>query len=883
MEKKTKLNLRLLILSSIFSIVIFSILISCSALAPSKEKADSIPTAVPKKMENAVLDKAFVSDAITIKEIDDIKEIPYGMWVSGTYGDYLLKNKKFMVIISSLDKKIENLNSGGNIIDIANLKDPLDQFGHLYFKYGQNIPPAYVFNKVEIKSEGYPNNAAALIVSGKDTSRDVFIKTEYIIEPDSPYIRIVTTIDNKTTETLKKFNCADHANYGALASFIEGKGSPNPDREVLSESNWLGAQKDNFSMGIMQIDGILTGVSAKNETGISYKIVDIPANQKFEFERYLIVADRNLSNISDLVYEMKKIPFGYLSGKVINPQTKEGVGGVDVQFSVIEMGGKDYPRAPLTRTYSAEEGVIGSFTARVPAGKFFVRSKPFARQVPQMAMTINVKPGETHALELQVSPENIIKYKIVDKDSKQPIPCKLTFQAVPPTQFLDFGFPKSAASRNTLCSEKGEGETPINSGSYRVYVSAGPEYELFQQDMSFGFGKENLLNVELKRVVDTTGYVSVDIGVKTKASFDCPVDAKDRIIQALAEGVEIVVSGDINTITDLEPVVNQLGVGNKIKTIIGKRILSTGKNPYGEYTVFPISKERVANPPTNEQFKPNDYKTIFNTLRSNYPGALIQINRPIFPYIGYFTMNGYNPETKNALEKLPNIPTDFDLFELWEGKKGGTELYTQNTQLYFNLLMKGFKPTLSASTNSNYTYGEEVGYPRVYVASSTDDPAKININEIVDNLKKGKTIVTNGPFIRFTVNGKGPGEIVTDTDGEIDCSLEIVASPWVDTAYIDVNKDGVFAKRIFQAPSEDIIRYPREGSDSKKEFKVTTKRDVILNIGIYGRRSLDPVVAPLFYGEGGGIIALAMTGPIFVDFDGNGKYDPPKSTNEVGN
>jgi hypothetical protein len=246
-------------------------------------------------------------------------------------------------------------------------------------------------------------------------------------------------------------------------------------------------------------------------------------------------------------------------------------------------------------------------------------------------------------------------------------------------------------------------------------------------------------------------------------------------------------------------------------------------------------------------------------------------------------MNGCDLKAqKDRLFKLPNVPMDFDLYELWEGKKGGSDMFEQNRILYFNILMNKYKPALSVSTNSNFVYGEEVGYPRVFVKSSTDDPSKINLAEIIDNLKNGRLIVSNGPFIKFTVNGKGPGELVTDTDGDLDCELEVYAAPWIDTSYIDISKDGLFSKRIFQAPTDEILRYPRKGTDSKKEFQIQTNRDVILNITVGGRKSLDPVVAPLFYGEGGGIIAIAESGPIFIDYDGNGKYDPPTDPQKVG-
>lgn len=865
-------------------LAVLCVIVSCSVFE-KKTKSSSGKSASAPKVQAGLqkTSETFTQGDLSIGEITDMRQLPYGMWVTGSYGDFLLKNKKITIVVSQLEKGVEDLLSGGNIIDAARTEDPVDMLGHCYFKYGNNIPPSYKYEKAGIKTGGYPNNGAALVVSGKDTTRPIFIQTEYILEPTASYLRIVTTIENKSTETLQGFNCADHVNYGAMAAFIEGKGSPNPDKQVLSESNWLGAQRDNLSIGFTQKSDIIKGLSQNNASDISYKMADIQPGQKYEFERYMYIADRNLSTISDFVYDLRKIPCGSFSGKVVNPDTKEGIGDVDVQISVMEQGKDKVPMGPFTRCYSSSSGVIGSFNVKVPAGKYFIRSKPFARQTPNKSFSIKINANETYAVELQVSDENKVKYKIVDKDTKKPIPCKITFQAIPPTQPLDFGFPKSAAGRNAYCSAVGSGEIVMPSGNYRVFISRGLEYEVIEKDYTFGFGRENLIEGELKKVIESDGYIAVDIGVKTNASFDCPVAAKDRLIQAAAEGVEVLISGDMNTATDLEPIATQLGLDKAIKTIIGKRIVFTGKDQVGEFSVFPISKEGVGVTKGDEELKTANPEEFFKILRRKYTGALIQLNRPIFPFVGYFTNNGYDPTTKDKLAALPKIPMNFDLFDLWEGKKGGTSLVQMNTQLYFDILMKNYKPGLTVSTNSNFVFGEELGYPRTYVACSQDDPSKVAAGEIIDSLKKGKTIVTNGPFIKFTVNGKGPGEVVTATDGVLNCYLEITAAPWIDTSFIDINKDGIFSKRVYQAPSDKVLRYPREGTENKREFRLETKRDVLLNIVVGGKRSMDPIVSPLFYGEGGGIIAWAVTSPIFVDFDGNGKYDGPTDPDSVGN
>ena len=187
-------------------------------------------------------------------------------------------------------------------------------------------------------------------------------------------------------------------------------------------------------------------------------------------------------------------------------------------------------------------------------------------------------------------------------------------------------------------------------------------------------------------------------------------------------------------------------------------------------------------------------------------------------------------------------------------------------------------------TFSHATWGEEVGYPRVYIASSTDDPEKINEDELVNSIKKGNIIITNGPIIKFTVNGQPPGSFITDTDGVVDCHLEVWAAPWVPTSYIDVNIDGIFSRRIIQPYSKEVCRFPRKTSSPGSEnFKMKIKKDTFINVVVVGdkRHTLSPVVSSYPYAETGGVITLAVTAPVIIDYNGNGKYDPPPP-DEVG-
>ena len=88
--------------------------------------------------------------------------------------------------------------------------------------------------------------------------------------------------------------------------------------------------------------------------------------------------------------------------------------------------------------------------------------------------------------------------------------------------------------------------------------------------------------------------------------------------------------------------------------------------------------------------------------------------------------------------------------------------------LYYDFLNLGFK--LSASAGADTPYAGTMGTVRMYAYTgkkTLDDP-----QEWFDALRAGRTFVTNGPMLEFTVEGVGPGETLHGQQGR---DLRVVA------------------------------------------------------------------------------------------------------------
>jgi Tol biopolymer transport system component len=122
----------------------------------------------------------------------------------------------------------------------------------------------------------------------------------------------------------------------------------------------------------------------------------------------------------------------------------------------------------------------------------------------------------------------------------------------------------------------------------------------------------------------------------------------------------------------------------------------------------------------------------------------------------------YTHAVQNALKPFENpyaakgLPIDVAL-----GKIDSLDLnnsYAGTVPIWYRLLNCGFRLPPSAGTDCflNRIFSQLPGGDRVYVKV----PGQLTYAAWIDNLKKGRSFVSNGPMLEFTVDGKGLGESV---------------------------------------------------------------------------------------------------------------------------
>ena len=82
------------------------------------------------------------------------------------------------------------------------------------------------------------------------------------------------------------------------------------------------------------------------------------------------------------------------------------------------------------------------------------------------------------------------------------------------------------------------------------------------------------------------------------------------------------------------------------------------------------------------------------------------------------------------------------------------------TELFYDFLNLGFKMTASAGTDT--PYGGVVGNVRLYAYCGTNQP--FTPDRWFDAVKRGRTYVTSGPVLDFTIEGAQPGDEISVTN-----------------------------------------------------------------------------------------------------------------------
>lgn len=792
-----------------------------------------------------------------------------GLKPEGRVGDFRLYNDKVAFIIRDSRYSDGYAPFGGELLDGARLdsagKAGRSLFGELIAGAGINILDP---TSVGVVADGSDGKAATVRAIGQPTQVPIlasFLGTiggrpnahmvvDYTLEPDAEVLTIRYRYFNKTTSKFEVPMSAMGITAGDGAEFyadphgfdVQRAGKTDFIAMIDPSIGYLLYSPEAKITPIFQKEGLWIlandsfSVAAAGEGGRTYKLA-LTAGEP----EAVLVAVRALR---------KEAAPTKVSG-VVKDAAGQPLVGARVH---IQQDDAESAYVTGTRTTAA-----GAYALALSAGNYLISAIADGRELTAPTKLTVGSSAVTRDLTLGGSGSYTFTVK---DDGGATLPSKLVFKRKttfnrPPADFGELRFPGGAA---LILFSSGAGSATLPPGTYDVTASRGFEYEIGTATVTITDGGKQTGDLVLKRSVDTSGYMCGDFHVHALWSPDSSDIYEHKVAAIAAEGVELPVLTEHEYISDLGPYIAKAGLQKWTRGIIGEELTTF---VFGHFNPFPITQDAAKpNKGAMSWFK-KDPATLFADVRARWPNAVFQVNHPrdSITISAYFTYVGFDPVTGKA-NKPAVWSRNFDAIEVfnnsdWSSNKEGT------VKDWFAFLDRGELVTATGNSDSHGAYGTEVGYPRNYVKLSTDDPAKLSLTEFAKSIKDQQVLVSGGPFVTVQASGKGMGEVAKVTGGTIALEVKVQAPTWMSADTLRVIVGGTEVKTVTldsstADPTNPVVRY-----DSSVDLSVSADTWVV--VVVTGSKSMDPVVR--------GDKPFAVTNPIYLDVDGNGAYDAPKS------
>jgi hypothetical protein len=422
----------------------------------------------------------------------------------------------------------------------------------------------------------------------------------------------------------------------------------------------------------------------------------------------------------------------------------------------------------------------------------------------------------------------------------------------------------------TLFSRTGTGEAQVTPGAYAVSVTRGYEYEPYQGEITIVPGETALLRATLPHSVHPAGWLSVDMHVHAGPSGDNKISIPDRIVTVAAEGLPVVVSADHEAIIPWQPAVAETGLDQWVAVITGEEVTATLPEHIGAFPFSPRFDLGARGGPV--RWYGLDPAQLYAAIRGR--GAqIVQLNHPMDYIYGieYDRATGAprlaHPEYLGFAPDAQLWSWDFDSVELQNGPQRVFDdpLHPKafgTFETWMSFINLGHRVTAVANTDAHDD--QPPGAPRNYFPASPDDPARFNPDDLIAAVKHHRVLTSTGAFARVLVNGQaGIGDTIVVSGPAVDLYLHVESIPSIDfdRVKVFVNCDQVV--NLALPPTDGVIKYDGH-------LQIPIARDSAIVVMGFGSKKL-PRGFPPFNPLG---VPRFTANPVYVDLNADG-YQPP--------
>ena len=456
-----------------------------------------------------------------------------------------------------------------------------------------------------------------------------------------------------------------------------------------------------------------------------------------------------------------------------------------------------------------------------------------------------------------------------------PIPCKLQFRGrgCPDPDFAPDS--SDTAVRNLVYSATGRFRQEIAPGRYEVLVSYGPEYDAVTSQITVERDAEAHLAARLVRVVDTRGWISSDFHSHSTPSGDNTCSQLGRVQNLLCEHIEFAPCTEHNRISTYDPHLARLGAAHLMATCSGME-LTGSLLPVNHQNAFPL----VERPHTQDGGGPvvNNDNPVAQIERlalwDDAASKVVQMNHPnLVQVLGDRDTDGTPDAGFEPMLGLVDVIEVHPLEEIFTPSAidGDPRKRTHTVFRWLQMLNLGYRIPGVVNTDAHYAFHGS-GWLRNYIASPTDDPAEIRVDDVVQASEAGRLVMTSGPFleVRAVADGAGeagPGQSLAAAAGRLTLHVRVQCPNWFDVDRVQVFVNGRPEPALNFTRREQGELFSRNTVRFEHSIPVRLESDAHLVVATVGEASgLGQVMGP----DNADKKPIAVANPIFVDVDGGG-------------
>ncbi len=781
-----------------------------------------------------------------------------GKEVDWIYGDTLLKNEEISLVIAApLPTRDANLtvrNIGGSILDLTLNKPSNDQLSAF-------IPTAgryYFHDPKKVKTGGEGDTAYWQCTSSRSATKDGTTATvRYSLSGNDPFVTATLTIEGEAAEKVAaydgvradgvfSFSSTGSTAYCSDAFFRQTIGFQCPD--TTTAPTWKRGRPNRLQYG----DALVQREAGK----LTWTVRLYPATSTID----LISVAEKPGATSQMVT--------FTADSDIEPAS--GVASVlRAKISLLAAGAGKREDAASFQLQTSDKGMAH---ARLTPGKYIAvttsigfKEKTVPFEVLDKAVSVAIPLGEPSGLNA-----------VVTSGDGMPVPFKATFYGKDGSR-PSFG-PSATRTfvENCVYAVHGKFHCPLKPGEYEVYFSRGPEFASVRKEVTITAGEMQLVEISLPRVIDTPGWVSADLHSHSSPSGDNTSDQYGRVENLICEHLEFAPCTEHARVSSYTPHLQQMKLEHLMATCTGIEVTGSPL-PVNHQNSFPLLHRPHTQNGGGPRTSANPVLQIERVaLWDKASDKVVQMNHPNLHQIhGDADTDGKPDKGFRGMLKWTDVIEVHPLATIFQDiPNNPPNVRTMRVPLFqwMQLLNYGYRIPGAINTDAHYNHHGSGGR-RIWIASSTDDPAKISTAEMVRQIEAGHIVMSTGPYLSVKGVSKThdklalPGDDLIAKDGKASFQVSVQCPDWIDVNRVQVFINGRASKKhnYTRRTAPELFGDLESVQKFKATINVELEKDAHIIIATIGEGlTMEKIMGS------GKRAPIAVANPIFVDVDGKG-------------